>query len=71
MINPEPKIIQALAITVRQYPEILQWVEGWKQRELDTLPHAVNNPALAQGRCQVLQEISNLLKQAPEIAAKR
>lgn len=70
MIKPDPKVVKALAISVRQYPELLDWLKDWRMHELEQLPNAVNNPALLQGRCQVLGELYKFAKDAPEIAAK-
>lgn len=70
MIRPDPKVIKALALSVRQYPELLDWLKEWRYHELEQLPSAVNNAALMQGRCQVLGEIYKLAKESPELAAK-
>jgi hypothetical protein len=70
MIRPDPKVIKALAVTARQYPEVLEWLRDWRQHELEQLPMAVNNPAPLQGRCQVLGELYKLVKDAPDLAAK-
>ncbi len=70
MIKPEPQVIKALALAVRQHPELLEWLEQWELQELRRLPSAVNNPAVFQGRCQVLGEITNLAKEAPALVAK-
>ena len=70
MIKPEPQVIKALATAVRQQPELLEWLEGWYRHELESLPSAVNQPAVYQGRCQVLSEIYNFAKDSPAIAAK-
>ena len=70
MKRPSPEVIKALANTVRQYPEVLEWLEGWRTEELSRLPNATQNTALAQGRCQVLLELSKLVKESPETAAK-
>lgn len=70
MIKPDPRIIQAVAVTVRQYPELLDWLRDWRMHELEQLPHALQNPALSQGRCQVLGELYKLAKEAPSIMAK-
>lgn len=70
MIRPDPKVIKALALSVRQYPELLDWLKEWRYHELEQLPSAVNNSALMQGRCQVLGEIYKLAKESPELAAK-
>lgn len=70
MIRPEPKVIKAVAMAVRQYPEILQYLGDWRTHELENLPNAVNNSAVSQGRCQVLGELYKFAKDAPELAAK-
>ena len=70
MIRPDPKVVKALAITSRQYPEILKYLEDWRMRELEQLPNAISNAALMQGRCQVLGELYKLVKESPELAAK-
>jgi hypothetical protein len=70
VIRPDNKVIKALAITARSYPEVLDWLRDWRQHELEQLPMAVNNPAPLQGRCQVLGELYKLVKDAPDLAAK-
>lgn len=70
MIRPDEPVIKALASAVRQHPEILEWLSAWRSHELDQLPSAVNNPAVYQGRCQVLGELYKLAKDAPALAAK-
>lgn len=70
MIRPDERVIKALAVTARQYPEVLEWLRDWRQHELEQLPMAVNNPAPLQGRCQVLGELYKLVKDAPDLAAK-
>lgn len=70
MIRPEPKVIKAVAMAVRQYPEILQYLNDWRTHELENLPNAVNNSAVSQGRCQVLGELYKFAKDAPDLAAK-
>lgn len=70
MIKPEPQVIKALATTVRQNPELLEWIEQWYRRELESLPSAVNQPAVFQGRCQVLGELYKFAKDSPALAAK-
>ena len=70
MIKPEPQVIRALALFVRQHPEVLEWLRGWEMRELKRLPTAVGHPAVYQGRCQVLGELVTLAEGAPSMAAK-
>lgn len=70
MIKPDSHVVKALAAAVRTHPEILEWLEGWRMSELERLPQAVANPTLFQGRCQVLSEITDLVRAAPAFAAK-
>lgn len=71
MIRPSPEVVKALANTVRQFPEVLEWLEFWYGHELSQLPYAKDNSAVAQGRCQVLSELHKLAKDSPDLAAKQ
>lgn len=70
MIRPDERTTKALANVAQHYPEVVNWISAWRMHELQRLPHAINNPALYQGRCQVLDELFALVKQAPVSAAK-
>lgn len=70
MKRPDPDVVKALAITARQFPEIQTWIEGWCTDELEQLPSVGQNVALAQGRCQVLKELRDLLRKSPDYAAE-
>lgn len=70
MIKPDPRIVKTVAAVVRQHPELLEWIGEWRTHELDQLPNAINNPAVYQGRCQVLGELYKFAKDAPSLAAK-
>jgi hypothetical protein len=70
MKRPDPKVVKALALTVCQFPEVHQWIEGWYRHELEQLPSVGQNVALAQGRCQVLKELHDLMKKSPDMAAQ-
>lgn len=70
MIKPEPHVIKGLAQAVRQHPELLVWMEGVFAHELKRLPYAVDNPAVFQGRCQMMVELIEFAKTTPAIAAK-
>lgn len=70
MIKPDQHIIRQLASIATQHPDILTWLEQWRQHELEQLPFATNNPTLYQGRCQTLNELVKLVKESPTIAAK-
>ena len=71
MRHPDPKVIKALASAVRQHPEILEWLQEWRDQEFESLPYASNTPALSQGRCQVLGELYKFAKEAPHIVAAK
>lgn len=70
MIKPEPQVIKGLAMAVRQHPEVMEWLETVLAHEIKRLPYAVENPAVFQGRCQMLVELVEFATQAPGIAAK-
>ena len=70
MIEPDPEVIHAIALSVRQYPILQEWIDNWRMHELEQLPNVATNTALAQGRCQVLSELHKLLRDAPSISAK-
>jgi len=70
MIRPTPEVTKALAASVRQYPVIAEWLAEWRMHELEQLPNVAQNTALAQGRCQILTELSKFVSESPEIAAK-
>ena len=70
MIKPEPRIIKGLAMSVRQHPELLEWLDGLLVHEFKRLPYAIENPAVFQGRCQMLVELIEFAKETPAIAAK-
>lgn len=71
MIKPEPNIVKAMATMVRQYPELLEWLEAWRTHELEQLPSAMNGTAVLQGRCQILGELCKFAKNSPALAAKQ
>lgn len=70
MIRPDPNVIKSVATAIRQYPEILGWLESLLTHELRRLPYAVDSPAVFQGRCQILSELTEFIKEAPAVAAK-
>lgn len=70
MIRPEPKITKGLGMAVRQHPEVLRWLEDILAHEMKRLPYAVDNPAVFQGRCQMVTELLEFAKESPVLAAK-
>lgn len=70
MRPPNNNELKQLAAFSRGYPDAVAFFCEWKDKELDQLPHATGNTPVAQGRCQVLKELTKLLIDAPDIAAK-
>lgn len=70
MKRPDPSTITALAQTAMQHPQVRDWISDWCRQEMEQLPAVVNNVALAQGRCQVLKELRDLVEKAPALAAQ-
>jgi hypothetical protein len=70
MIKPTPQVIKGLAMAVRQYPEILEWLDGVLAHELKRLPWVLDHSAIVQGRCQIVSELVEFAKESPNLAAK-
>lgn len=70
MIKPEAHVIRQIASIATQHPDIVEWLEQWRQHELEQLPFASSNTSIYQGRCQVLTELNKFVKDAPSISAK-
>lgn len=70
MKRPEYEQLDAILKVAEHNPRFVEWIEAWYRSELEALPLSVANPALYQGRCQVLQELVNQFKNAPKFAAK-
>ena len=64
MIKPTDDVLKAFAHVAQNVPRVGVFLAEWETIELDRLPHAVGNVAVAQGRCQVLREVNNLLNTA-------
>lgn len=71
MMRPDPQIVAQMAQVVRQYPELLIWLQDWRMSELERLPSAVDSTGIFQGRCQVLGELVKFASDAPKLAAKQ
>lgn len=71
MKHPAPEVVAAMAGLNRQSPVVLTFLDEWLAAELKALPLVTQNTAIAQGRCQVLLELTKLLKDAPELADTR
>jgi hypothetical protein len=69
MIKPTDEEVRAFAHIAQNVPAAKAFINKQYHTELERLPVANGSTGIAQGRCQVLQEISNLLNDAPEIVA--
>mgnify|MGYP003627011316 CR=1 FL=1 len=69
MIQADERTLKAFSHIAQNVPIAVEWLESWRNLELDRLPQVTNNVAVAQGRCQVLGEIISLIKKAPESVA--
>jgi hypothetical protein len=70
MISPDDREIKAVAHVAQNAPAVGEWLRKWATTELKRLPAVVNNTAVAQGRCQVLEEVADLFEKAPALAAE-
>lgn len=70
MIRPTFEIVDQWAKVAKQFPHLVDYLSTWRQSELERLPHIKENVAFAQGRCAMLTEVLDLIKTAPEVAAK-
>jgi hypothetical protein len=66
MIRPDERVMQGLAKLARHNSDVAAWLEQAYRTELERLPYAGENSAVMQGRCQVLGELTKLIKEAPE-----
>ena len=70
MIQPEEHVIKSFAHIAQNVPAVKEYINAWAEMELKRLPHATNNTAVAQGRCQVLEELKNLINGSPDFSAQ-
>jgi hypothetical protein len=71
MIRPDPDIVARFAHIATHNREVVQWLNDWRQHELEQLPNiAPNVVAVAQGRCQVLTELCKLVNNSRDFVAQ-
>jgi len=70
MKRPDPYVVKQAAQVRLNHQDFMSWLEAWRSAELERLPHVVEHTGLYQGRCQVLGELVEFLKDAPNLAAK-
>lgn len=62
----DQKTKKSMQLIARQYPEFVDFLNDWKNRELEQLPDVVAaNTAFAQGRCRALKELTKMFSEAP------
>lgn len=66
MIRPDERTLHGLAKLARHNSDVATWLEDCYRTELERLPYAGENSAVMQGRCQVLSELTKLIREAPE-----
>lgn len=70
MMRVTPDVQETMARICKAYPQYVEYLrDAWKQ-ELEQLPLATSNVAVAQGRCQALGELYRQLTNAPEERGK-
>jgi len=69
MIKPDEEVVRAFAHIAQNVPAAKAFIDEQYRTELERLPVANGSTGIAQGRCQVLQELHRLLNDAPEIVA--
>ena len=70
MKQPDAQVIKGLDHIAQNVPAVTDWIIENADLELQRLPAAVNNFAVQQGRCQVLQELKKAFEEAPDHAAQ-
>lgn len=71
MIRPDEDTLKSFAHIYQNVPRVVEFFEKQYRSELERLPVATSNLAVAQGRCQVLGEICKLLADAPNAEPRR
>jgi len=69
MIRPDADVTKVLAQIYRNNPAFIEWLNASLKKELDALPYCTNNIQLAQGRTQVLTELTNTLNESFQAVA--
>jgi hypothetical protein len=72
MIQPDSDVLKAFAHVALNVPRVGAYFTAWRDHEVNRLPvTATGNQAVASGRCQILQEVCGLLKDAPDVRAPK
>jgi len=70
MRQPDAETIKAFAHVAQNVPAVKKFISEWRNMEISRLPNTLNNTAVAQGRCQVLDELDKLISDSPVFAAE-
>lgn len=68
--HPSHENLVQLSKLKKELPRVLEYLQEWRTAELEKLPLILDRTAVAQGRCQVLDELCRLIETAPDLAAK-
>ncbi len=67
MIKPDEDIIKAFAHVAQNVPRVAKYFDECYRTELERLPTvAAKAQGVASGRCQILKEVTDLLRDAPD-----
>lgn len=55
--------LQDFRMMARQYPQFVEFLSTWRQKELESMPYATNNLDVIRGRVQTLTEMQGVLLQ--------
>ena len=70
MIKTDADTVRAFAHVAQNVPRVGAYLDECFKQELERLPDTSReNQPLASGRCQVLKELTRLLKDAPQLVA--
>lgn len=71
MIRPDTRILYALTNLTRTHPDVVAWLDASLDKELRAMPYTAQAMVgVAQGRCQLLTELLNIVKQSPTTTAR-
>lgn len=53
--TPPVNVQRSLLDIARQYPEVIEWLREWREKERDT--HELGGQELVRGRCHALRDV--------------
>ena len=59
-MKPSREVLEEWGRAEKQCPKLKEYLASWKAYELSRLPIAEKRIEMAQGRCQVLEEVNEL-----------